>query len=132
MANADFNTPGESKTDGNDIRKLRGTIEMMDALSQEGFSEIAAIATLALTALEAPQGYNDLESIALAFAAIKRKAEDGKNCINFEAEDIGCNYKAPDTERRHLAHYAFIETQRAEVIKMQKVRDAVTNQCGIA
>lgn len=58
-----------------DISKLRATITGMDELSQGGFSAIAAIAQLALVALEHPDGYLHPENIAHALQAIWVKAE---------------------------------------------------------
>jgi len=40
-----------------DVKELRNAVNVMDALSQEGFSGIASIANLALISLENPRGY---------------------------------------------------------------------------
>jgi hypothetical protein len=74
-----------------EVKKLQGTITTMDALSQEGFSEIATIARLVLARLETPEGYRHTDDIAIAFQAIWGKAEMIQNCINSEAESVGCN-----------------------------------------
>ena len=84
-----MNTPHE---------KLRETIESIDSLSQSGFSEIAAIADLALTALKTPDGYRHPQNIAYALKVIRDKARDIENCINAVAEDVSCNYKDTDLE----------------------------------
>lgn len=86
--------PGKSA----DVIKLHNTIELLDSLSQEGFSQIAAIAGLALAAMQTQAG-NDLEAIAYALQAIKSKARDIENCINAEAEQVGCNYKDVGVQR---------------------------------
>jgi hypothetical protein len=85
--------------------KLRNAIEVMDALSQEGFSEIAAIANLALARMEMPGCYHSLGDIAYALLAIKQKAENIENYVNAEAEDVGCNYTNPFHKRRLAAEY---------------------------
>jgi hypothetical protein len=82
-----------AKTISIDTQKLREAIESMDAMSQSGFSEIAAFAGLALSRLETPEGWLNLEDIAYALQAIRSKAQDIENCINWEAEQVGCNYK---------------------------------------
>lgn len=83
--------------------KLRETIKNIDNLSQIGFSEIAAIANLALTALKTPDGYRHPQNIAYAFQVIRDKAQDIENCINAEAETVGCNYKDANLELRRVA-----------------------------
>lgn len=88
----------------NDIRRLQAAVYDIDALSQCGFSEISGIAKLALVALEHPDGYLHPEIIAQAFSAIWSKAENIENCINSEAEEVGCNYSDQDAERRYSAH----------------------------
>ena len=80
-----------------DVKKLRNTVEFIDALAQEGFSEICAIAKLALLALESPEGAGHIRSVAHALRAICGKAGDIENCINGEAEAVGCNYVAKPT-----------------------------------
>ncbi len=79
------------------IEDLLDTIRTMDSLSQEGFSQIAAIASLALLAMKTAAP-NDVENVAQALRAIRGKAQDIQNCINYEAEQVGGNYV--DLERR--------------------------------
>lgn len=86
-----------------DITRLKAAITDMDCLAQSGFSEISAIAKLALAALETPDGYTNLEIIAQALRAIWVKADDIENCVNFAAGQVGCNYKDQATERRRDA-----------------------------
>jgi len=82
-----------------EVQKLRNAVEFMDCLSQDGFSEIASIARIALSSLETPNGYRNLDNIANALKAILGKADDIQNCINGEAEQVGCNY-TDDARRR--------------------------------
>lgn len=74
------------------VDQLRDAIQSMDGLSQEGFSEISSIARLALFRLETPDGHRHMDIIAHALRAIHGKAETIKNCINCEAEHVGCNH----------------------------------------
>lgn len=109
MAKQEIIAPGigaattESTT--SEVQKLRNAIELMDSLSQSGFSEIAAIAKLALKSLETPDGYRHLDNIVHALKAIWGKADDIQNCINGEAEEVGCNYIDEDERRRMAAHH---------------------------
>lgn len=95
------------------IENLRAKIENIDALSQEGFSQISAIAKLALAALEHPYGYLHHENIAKALQAIWNKAENVEDCIGREAEEVGCNYEDQAMKRRYAASYA--QRQAAKV-----------------
>ena len=65
-----------------EVQNLRNAVELMDCLSQSGFSEISSIAKLALYHLETSDGYRHLDNI-----------------INSEAEQVGCNY-VDDAQRR--------------------------------
>lgn len=71
----------------------------MDSMAQGAFSEIAAIAKLALASLETPAAYTNPEVMAYALTAIWNRALDAENCINCIAEGVGCNYK---NEAMHL------------------------------
>lgn len=81
------------------VDDLLNTIRDMDALSKEGFSQIAAIASLALLAMKQP-GLNETESVIQALRAIRGKAQDIESCINSEAELVGGNHV--DIDRREL------------------------------
>ncbi|MGL6155744.1 MAG: hypothetical protein ACRC1O_03960 [Ralstonia mannitolilytica] len=95
-----------AKTATADAQQLRYTIESIDTMSQNAFSEIAAIAGLALSRLETPEGFLHPEDIAYALQAIRSKAQDIESCINAEAESVGCNYKDASMLRRFDAHRA--------------------------
>lgn len=97
-------------TSGPNAASLRMTVENIDNLSQDGFSQISATAQLALRWLETPKGCGDLEVIAQALTAIHAKAEDIQNCINSEAEGVGCNYTDLAWSRR-LAARAEVRTR---------------------
>ena len=97
-----------------DLNKLQSVIEDMDALAQGGFSEISALAKLALAALQTPQGYRDIESIVQALQAIRGKAEDINNCINYTAETVGCNYKDERLYSRYGAQRAAREMEQGK------------------
>lgn len=83
-----------------ELKLLKKAVNMMDALSQEGFDQIIAISGLILRSLEIPDP--DLNDISYAVKAIKGKADDIMNCINCEAENVGCNYK-DDTRRKRYS-----------------------------
>lgn len=100
-----------------DAKNLREAIQNIDALSQDGFSEIAAIAGLALSRLEMPEGLLHLEDVAYALQAIRGKAQDTKNCINGEAESVGCNYTDAAVQRRFDARRA-TEAMRREQLRL--------------
>lgn len=76
-----------------DVEKLQGAVEFMDALAQQGFAEIIAIAKLALGSLQNPSGYVHLENIVQALEVIAGKAHDVNNTVNCAAEEVGCNYR---------------------------------------
>lgn len=99
--------------DAPDVKRLQGVIGDMDSLSQAGFSEISAIARLALVALETPEGRSDMEIIAQALISIHSKACDIENVINYQAEEVGCNYRNPNTARRYAAARALREVNHA-------------------
>ena len=93
-------TPTAAKAD---VKTLRNTVQTMDSLSQDGFSEISAIAKLALAMLEQPDGYRHPELIAMALRNIWSKSDMIVNCINCEAEAVGCNYIDESLRRRYAA-----------------------------
>jgi hypothetical protein len=83
-----------------EIKKLRDTIQLLDNYSQHGFSQIAAIASLALKSLKIPGEFYASDDIANALEAILEKAEYVEGCINAEAESFGCNYIDEDQRQR--------------------------------
>ena len=94
------------------VKQYRDTIQFMDGLSQDGFSQIAAIAKLALMSLETPDGHRSVDDIAHALNAIWAKAAEIQNHINAEAENVGCNHvEAPERRR-----WAALRTAREQGI----------------
>ena len=89
-----------------DIAKLQATVQTMDALSQDGFSEISTLASMALKLMETEHAYLYPEAIAQVLTSIHAKANDIENLINSEAEEVGCNYKDEAAARRADARYA--------------------------
>lgn len=85
------------------IEKLREAVHNMDAMSQEGFSEIKAVARLTTFALMTPEGQRDTEAIANALQAIWNRAEQSESAINWEAEQVGLQYTDADMVRRYEA-----------------------------
>ena len=72
-----------------DIKNLQAAVRDMDSVAREGLSEIAAIAKLALSAMESPTDYPAQETIAKIFSAIWSKAENIESCIYAESESVG-------------------------------------------
>lgn len=84
-----------------DINALHQTINTIDLFSQEGLSEVEAIAKLALAYMERPNASKNPENITQALKAIARRASGLMNDINAMAEDVGCNHReGTDKEAR--------------------------------
>lgn len=81
------------------IEKLQQAITNMDSLSQDGFSEIAAIARITIKALEGGACVRPIEDVIKILDIIWAKANDIENCINGEAEDVGCHYMSETTKQ---------------------------------
>lgn len=77
---------------GSDLIPLTHSIDFMDALSQEGFGEIAALARLALCRLETPEGSDHIDDVAVALRHILDKSADIREAIHEEAERLGCGH----------------------------------------
>lgn len=104
MAKTNCSTPTKSKRTECDT--LKNTIEVMDALSQDGFRTISELAGMALSLMEYEAGPLSPERTARVLDAIRAKADDIMNLINYEAEVVGCNYKDKAAERRQDARNA--------------------------
>lgn len=101
MKNAESITAaGLEPANQSETQALRKTVELLDALAQEGFLEVAALAQLALTQLESPDAYGSMEDIARALTAIRTKAIDVENCIGVEAERVDCSHVDEARRRR--------------------------------
>ena len=83
-----------------DAQRLRTTIKHMDALSQEGFSRIEALARVTLMALETPDAYRSVEMIAKTLETICGIAQGNMDTVNSYAEEVGCNWIETDEQRR--------------------------------
>ncbi|WP_323031562.1 hypothetical protein [Brachymonas denitrificans] len=73
-------------------QQLRQTIEEIAGYANQAFDEIAAVARLALLALETPNGQRNTEPLAHAFSVICSLAQDMQNTIDYTAEAIDCGY----------------------------------------
>jgi hypothetical protein len=82
------------------LERLRITIKDMDAMSQEGFGHIEALAGVALMALETPDAYRFPELIAQTLEAISNIAQASMNMVNVSAEEVGCNWTEASKRRR--------------------------------
>lgn len=82
-------------------------------LSPGRVCQIAAIASLALLSMEVPDDFHLRSELAYALSAIRGKAQEIENCINSEAERVGCNYV---DERRNRRIKAQIEGSRGRAV----------------
>lgn len=89
-----------------DFRSLQNTVRAMDCLASNALSEIAAIARLALSAMESPTSHPAPETFAKVFTTILKTADDIKDCIGRYAEDAGCEYSDDASMRRLDAYLA--------------------------
>jgi hypothetical protein len=103
-------TPAQPRPSSDDIQKLRNLITDIDALAQEGFFEISAIASLALKSLEKPESYRDIENITQALLVIKSKADCINDCIGNEAEQVGCGCVNQFKDSRWRAHDTYLKS----------------------
>lgn len=94
------------------LTTLQTTITDMDAFSQSGFSQIAAIAKLMMRNLEVSGGHVEIMEFITLLNSIWEKAEDSKNYINCEAENVGCNYVDDVERKRSIAIHAYIEAMK--------------------
>ena len=93
-----------------DVLALRCAMEGVDALAQGGLSSIETMARLALARLETPAAYRNMDWLASVLETIAACARDTENCINSEAERVGCNYVDGAQRRRWDAERAARES----------------------
>ena len=86
-----------------DIKRLRATITDMDAISQEGFGHIEALAQVALMALQTPDGHRFIEMIAKTLESIATIAQTSMDSVNSGAEAVGCNWVDVAWKKREAA-----------------------------
>lgn len=104
-------TQSELDATEKELDRLRASVEEMDRLSHDGFSQISGIAQLALAAMKGPDSQHYQDAIAEALRAIQGKAEDIQNCMNCVAEAVGSNYVDPPTdESRSEARRVWLAT----------------------
>jgi len=96
-------------------KQLRRTVTAMDSVAQGAFSEIAAIAKLALASLETPAAYADPESMGIVLTLILDKAMGAEDHINSLAEKVGCNYIDQAERRRSDARRQVRKVSLGEV-----------------
>lgn len=88
------------------VAQLRIAVEEMDRCANNALSEIQAVATLALAAMETPVLCHDLDMIAHAFGIIKARANEAAKAIDESAEAVECNPVDAAMARRWDAHRA--------------------------
>lgn len=88
-----------------EVRSLKSKIQTLDAISQEGFGGIGAIALLARRSFETPDGASGcgMETLAQALTSICDKADRSMDAINAEAEEVDAAYIEPAFRRRCAA-----------------------------
>ena len=96
-----------------EIKNLKSTITDMDCLAQDGFSRIRAIARLALSAMKTEDVIRLSEDFAKAFETICIIAHSAEECVNGEAEDVGCNFTSSLENLRYAARAAATERRAA-------------------
>ena len=106
MANAKTQDAGQRQSLETSLSQLKVTVTTIDNLSQDGLSEISALAGMALKLMETEAAYLWPESIAQVLNAIKGRSEDLENLIGCEAERVGCNYIDEALARRREARFA--------------------------
>jgi hypothetical protein len=110
---ANNKTPASNQSIEARINALETAVQDMDGISQNTFSEIAAIAQLSIAYLENPAIPFCQENLAQAFSIIWNACEIGQGCINVEAERVGCNYVDGGVERRLSAMAARNQRNKA-------------------
>ncbi len=109
-------TPGKIEGSEGNIKSpeiMRIIISDMDGLACEAFDEIAAIADLAMLALETPEGHRRHEMIANALSAISNKASITNDSIFSLAEGAGRSSSA--REKRQVRFCAYRTAREQEV-----------------
>lgn len=89
------------------IDALRSTVELLDSVSQETFARIKALCKVTLLSMEQHARPVDMEDVARVLMQIEQAADEAENCINGEAENVGCNYKDEAWIRRIDARAAW-------------------------
>lgn len=89
-----------------DLSKLKNAVRAMDCLASDTLAEIAAVARLALSAMESPTSHPAPETFARLFNVILKQADDTRDCIGRYAEDAGCGYSDDASMRRLDAYLA--------------------------
>lgn len=97
-----------------EAQRLRNSVKDMDAMSQEGFGNIEALARVTLLALKTPDAHRSTELIARVLEAIRGIAQTSLDAVNSTAEAVGCNWFEADelhrAEARRVAVAEFRET----------------------
>ncbi len=96
-----------------DIEALKCTVEMVDSIAQDAFSRIKSLCAVTLLAMHQHDRPIALEDIAQILRQIEQASDEAENCINSEAESVGCNYEDKEWHRRIAARAAWREAARA-------------------
>lgn len=87
-------TTTHAPPDQGTITRLQRAVNNIDCASQQGLSQIASIASLAIHHIQhGSESAAQMEHLANALRVIQDKALEVENCINSEAERVGCHYE---------------------------------------
>ena len=84
--------------------QLRGAVTEMDRLAQNTLNGVAAMAQVALEAMERPEFYLELEVLAQILSSIVAKARRAEVDINEVAGGVNCSYIDEAMLRRQEAN----------------------------
>jgi hypothetical protein len=86
-----------------DLGRLHARITDIDAASQEALARIKALACVTLDAMKAPDFWRSPEKCEGILSLIAYHADELRDTINLQAEEVGCDWKEPldnDAARR--------------------------------
>lgn len=82
------------------IERLREKLLLVDSVSQDAFGRIKSLCNVALLAMEQHGHPVDIEDLAQVLKQIDQASDEAENCINSEAESVGCDFKDQKWYRR--------------------------------
>lgn len=94
--------------------QLQTTAEVLALLGRGALTEISALCTVSLAALET-SGTWDTEDLALCLQMIRSKADDIANCIDHEASEVNIDLTCPRFAARRAARTGGLHAQTTRV-----------------
>lgn len=77
-----------------DLLKLQSTLADVSALSRAAFTQIDALAGMALKLMETESAYQWPEAIAQVLEVIRNKSVETNDLVDYQAGEVGCS--SPD------------------------------------